>query len=315
MTYSGDGGPSSGGRAEDGGPSQSTQDKSQTSSMLGSMAQSYEMVNREELQNGQDKGGGATKSDRKTSRSGVTGTDKGHGHTLTASVKQNVQIESQNSTNEGTCEKDGKRSDVKTDGLQKVSEDLQSSVAQLLNSREENNVQRDVTQNVESDARQSSESTSENSVAGKNARLTEEQKKNAYNENEGRQSSQIDRKEDFLSNSSDGRDKIKKSEKTGSVLSDLVPKSSEQLHPHGDGRLLNGDTNVLKPKKEFSQEEKTDAIIVSQNSPGLVSSQNAEVLVALLVHPDRKLQMAALAGVSKCSAFTRNQVSRINLQT
>ncbi|XP_052090267.1 armadillo repeat-containing X-linked protein 4-like isoform X1 [Mytilus californianus] len=57
----------------------------------------------------------------------------------------------------------------------------------------------------------------------------------------------------------------------------------------------------------FSEEEITDALLVSQTSPGILSGSNAEVLSSLLTHPDPKLQETALNGINRCSTFTRNQ--------
>ncbi|KAJ8301883.1 hypothetical protein KUTeg_020870 [Tegillarca granosa] len=57
----------------------------------------------------------------------------------------------------------------------------------------------------------------------------------------------------------------------------------------------------------YTEEEITDALLVSQNSPGLVSAKNAEVLVALLGHPDQNLLLSAVNGIIKCSTFHRNQ--------
>lgn len=59
----------------------------------------------------------------------------------------------------------------------------------------------------------------------------------------------------------------------------------------------------------YEEDDMSMAILVSQNSPGILSSSNAEVLVGLLSHPDTKLQQAALNGIKKSSTFTRNQVS------
>jgi len=64
-------------------------------------------------------------------------------------------------------------------------------------------------------------------------------------------------------------------------------------------------------EKKFSQQDMADALLVSQNSPGLLSSGNAEVLVTLLSHPDNQMQMSALNGIKKSSSFKRNQVSRM----
>ncbi|XP_021370288.1 uncharacterized protein LOC110461227 [Mizuhopecten yessoensis] len=57
----------------------------------------------------------------------------------------------------------------------------------------------------------------------------------------------------------------------------------------------------------YEEEDISMAILVSQNSPGILSRSNAEILVALLSHPETKLLKAALNGIKKSSTFTRNQ--------
>ncbi|CAC5406306.1 unnamed protein product [Mytilus coruscus] len=76
-------------------------------------------------------------------------------------------------------------------------------------------------------------------------------------------------------------------------------KSSEEK----EGTGLGDDQSYTR----FSEEEITDALLVSQTSPGILSGSNAEVLSSLLTHPDPKLQETALNGINRCSTFTRNQ--------
>ena len=65
--------------------------------------------------------------------------------------------------------------------------------------------------------------------------------------------------------------------------------------------------SVSQPTK-YSTEEITEALLLSQNSPGMLSAKNVDVLVSVLQHPDPSLRLEALLGVNKCSTFTRNQV-------
>lgn len=74
-----------------------------------------------------------------------------------------------------------------------------------------------------------------------------------------------------------------------------------------EGRELDDDQSYTR----FSEEEITDALLVSQTSPGILSGSNAEILSCLLTHPDPKLQETVLNGINRCSTFTRNQVSII----
>nr|XP_022302714.1 uncharacterized protein LOC111110491 [Crassostrea virginica] len=64
--------------------------------------------------------------------------------------------------------------------------------------------------------------------------------------------------------------------------------------------------SVSQPTK-YSTEEITEALLLSQNSPGMLSTKNVDVLVSVLQHPDPSLRLEALLGVNKCSTFTRNQ--------
>lgn len=64
--------------------------------------------------------------------------------------------------------------------------------------------------------------------------------------------------------------------------------------------------------KRFTEDEITDALLVSQTSPGLLSGPNAEVLTSLLTHPDPKMKETVLNGINRCSTFTRNQVSQLH---
>ncbi|XP_062591562.1 uncharacterized protein LOC134253060, partial [Saccostrea cucullata] len=65
---------------------------------------------------------------------------------------------------------------------------------------------------------------------------------------------------------------------------------------------------VSIPKtKNYSAEEITDALLLAQNMPGMLSAENADILVSVLTHPDPSLQLSALMGINKCSTFTRNQ--------
>lgn len=80
-------------------------------------------------------------------------------------------------------------------------------------------------------------------------------------------------------------------------VSEVRPKSSD---------LVENDSY-----NRFTEDEITDALLVSQTSPGLLSGPNAEVLSLLLTHPDPKMKETALNGINRCSTFTRNQVSHI----
>ncbi|CAG2190602.1 unnamed protein product [Mytilus edulis] len=70
-----------------------------------------------------------------------------------------------------------------------------------------------------------------------------------------------------------------------------------------EGRESEDDQSYTR----FSEEEITDALLVSQTSPGILSGSNAEILSCLLTHPDPKLQETVLNGINRCSTFTRNQ--------
>ncbi|CAG2221575.1 unnamed protein product [Mytilus edulis] len=70
-----------------------------------------------------------------------------------------------------------------------------------------------------------------------------------------------------------------------------------------EGRESDDDQSYTR----FSEEEITDALLVSQTSPGILSGSNAEILSCLLTHPDPKLQETVLNGINRCSTFTRNQ--------
>lgn len=84
------------------------------------------------------------------------------------------------------------------------------------------------------------------------------------------------------------------------------PSSNTQIVPDQPQKSAQ-DCHVPKTKS-FSTEEITDTLLLAQNSPGMLSAQNAEVLVSILTHPDPSLQLSALMGINKCSTFTRNQV-------
>ncbi|XP_063429312.1 armadillo repeat-containing X-linked protein 4-like [Mytilus trossulus] len=102
----------------------------------------------------------------------------------------------------------------------------------------------------------------------------------------------------------------------------IVISESESKIPYQNGstaegkqtKSVNGKSCEVKKEWDddpsytrFSEEEITDALLVSQTSPGILSGYNAEVLSCLLTHPDPKLQETVLNGINRCSTFTRNQ--------
>lgn len=66
--------------------------------------------------------------------------------------------------------------------------------------------------------------------------------------------------------------------------------------------------SVPSSKVIYTKDEITEALLLSQNTPGMMSAKNADVLVSVLAHPDPTLRLSALLGINKCSTFTRNQV-------
>ncbi|XP_033744780.1 uncharacterized protein LOC117330519 isoform X2 [Pecten maximus] len=88
-----------------------------------------------------------------------------------------------------------------------------------------------------------------------------------------------------------------------------------QRSPEKNDEPENVQTNGVPCEEEedkwevgrYEQDDISTAILVSQNSPGILSGSNAEILVALLSHPETKLQQAALNGIKKSSTFIRNQ--------
>lgn len=84
---------------------------------------------------------------------------------------------------------------------------------------------------------------------------------------------------------------------------------TESQDDQGNSEMDALDLTMEYDHGRYTEEEITDALLVSQSSPGLVSAKNAEVLVALLGHPDQNLLSSSVNGIIKCSTFHRNQVN------
>ncbi|XP_069100865.1 armadillo repeat-containing X-linked protein 1-like isoform X2 [Argopecten irradians] len=114
--------------------------------------------------------------------------------------------------------------------------------------------------------------------------------------------------------SSESIGQVQRSQESDEVLVEHQQTSDQgQRSPERDGgsAMTNGDTEEEDEDTwevgRYDQDDISTAILVSQNTPGILSGGNAEILVALLSHPETKLQQAALNGIKKSSTFTRNQ--------
>ncbi|KAK3102412.1 hypothetical protein FSP39_011229 [Pinctada imbricata] len=241
-----------------------------------------------------DEGDGKMKREPTTKPSHVTGV-KIDAKTKTHSQKKSTNLENEegksevqtshhsemkDSHKEGKVQKDGKK---EKGGLSEVTENMQASIAVALNTTQlKSNVQSENKADMNGTNNHSNESGS--SIIG-----------------------EIDRKENVLHQDSKSRSQITKTE---TKVSSSEPEKRSFVQTNGGDSTSHPEQNHVQqqmPYEKFSQEDRTVAILVSQNSPGVVSSQNAEVLVSLLSHPDPQLKMAALTGINKCSSFTRNQ--------